>query len=304
MKYRTDLAIERMEMAVSEQRGDKEDAKEKGADDSDGIVVEKEACGGGVNVTRIAITSLAGEARLEKPMGNYITIEAEGMTEGAEGVKERAEQVIAEELSRLIRFHSRLKVLVAGLGNAMVTPDSLGPTAVSKIRVTNHLFEMFGADEDDEMSRVSCIAPGVTATTGMETAEIVAELVHLVQPEVVIVIDSLAARDIRRLNTTVQITDTGISPGAGTGNHRTGIDERTVGAKVVAIGVPTVIDITTVIGDALADNVESAEKMDKYMEEYDSQMIVTSTDIDMLIKDFSDIIANGINKTLHPGIYS
>ena len=309
MKYRTDLAIERMEMAVSkaDDSGDKAGGKREGSPAggaADGISVEKEECGDGVSVTRIEITSLAGEARLEKPMGNYITIEAEGITEGAEETKEKAGQVIAGELSRLIKFHSRLKVLVAGLGNVMVTPDSLGPAAVSKIRVTNHLFEMFGADEDDEMSRVSCIAPGVTATTGMETAEIVSEIARLVRPEVVIVIDSLAARDIQRLNTTVQITDTGISPGAGTGNHRTGIDEKTVGARVVAIGVPTVIDITTVIGDALADNVENVEKMERYMERYDRQTIVTSTDIDMLIKDFSDTIANGINKTLHPGIYS
>lgn len=88
------------------------------------------------------------------------------------------------------------------------------------------------------------------------------------------------------------------------GNKRTGINSETVGARVVAIGVPTVIDATTIIRDALADNIDSAEKVEKYIEEYDRHMIVTSTDIDMLIKDFSDIIANGINKTLHPGIYS
>ncbi|MFR4797986.1 MAG: GPR endopeptidase, partial [Lentihominibacter sp.] len=115
---------------------------------------------------------------------------------------------------------------------------------------------------------------------------------------------SLAARNIERVSTTIQITDTGISPGAGMGNNRTGINEETMGIKVIAIGVPTVIDATTIIRDALIENIESIEKVEKYIEEYDRQMIVTSTDIDMLIKDFSDIIANGINKTLHPGIYS
>ena len=146
--------------------------------------------------------------------------------------------------------------------------------------------------------------PGVTATTGMETAEIIKKTSELVKPEVIIVIDSLAARNIERVSTTIQITDTGISPGAGMGNNRTGINEETMGIKVIAIGVPTVIDATTIIRDALIENIESIEKVEKYIEEYDRQMIVTSTDIDMLIKDFSDIIANGINKTLHPGIYS
>ena len=125
-------------MAVSkaDDSGDKAGGKREGSPaggEADGISVEKEECGDGVSVTRIEITSLAGEARLEKPMGNYITIEAEGITEGAEETKEKAGQVIAGELSRLIKFHSRLKVLVAGLGNAMVT-CSLGPAAVSKIR--------------------------------------------------------------------------------------------------------------------------------------------------------------------------
>ena len=241
---------------------------------------------------------------MEKPMGNYITIEAEGILEEADGIKDKVEKVVAQELKELIKFHYYLNVLVAGLGNPMVTPDALGPSTASKIKVSNHLFELFRADGDDEMSRVSCIVPGVTATTGMETAEIIKKTSELVKPEVIIVIDSLAARNIERVSTTIQITDTGISPGAGMGNNRTGINEETMGIKVIAIGVPTVIDATTIIRDALIENIESIEKVEKYIEEYDRQMIVTSTDIDMLIKDFSDIIANGINKTLHPGIYS
>ena len=237
-------------------------------------------------------------------MGNYITIEADGILEERDGIKDKVENVIAAELKKLIKFHYYLNVLVVGLGNTTVTPDALGPEAASKIRVTNHLFDMFEADGDDEMSRVSCLVPGVTAATGLETAEIIKKTAELVKPEVIIVVDSLAARNIERVSTTIQISDTGISPGAGMGNKRTGINSETVGARVVAIGVPTVIDATTIIRDALADNIDSAEKVEKYIEEYDRHMIVTSTDIDMLIKDFSDIIANGINKTLHPGIYS
>ena len=295
MDYRTDLAIERKEI-IDEESG------KTGA--PDGVAVEKADYGDDVKVTRIEITSRAGEMRMQKPMGNYITIEADGILEERDGIKDKVENVIAAELKKLIKFHYYLNVLVVGLGNTTVTPDALGPEAASKIRVTNHLFDMFEADGDDEMSRVSCLVPGVTAATGLETAEIIKKTAELVKPEVIIVVDSLAARNIERVSTTIHISDTGISPGAGMGNKRTWINSETVGARVVAIGVPTVIDATTIIRDALADNIDSAEKVEKYIEEYDRHMIVTSTDIDMLIKDFSDIIANGINKTLHPGIYS
>ena len=295
MNYRTDVAIERKEMLD-------EDGKMPNL--TEGIIMKKIDYGDDITVTRIEITDPIGEVKMEKPMGNYITIEAEGILEEADGIKDKVEKVVAQELKELIKFHYYLNVLVAGLGNPMVTPDALGPSTASKIKVTNHLFELFRADGDDEMSRVSCIMPGVTATTGMETAEIIKKTSELVKPEVIIVIDSLAARNIERVSTTIQITDTGISPGAGMGNNRTGINEETMGIKVIAIGVPTVIDATTIIRDALIENIESIEKVEKYIEEYDRQMIVTSTDIDMLIKDFSDIIANGINKTLHPGIYS
>ena len=294
MKYRTDLAIERKEMLEEES-----DQINMG-----GISMKKQDYGNGVTVTRIAITDPEGAARMEKPMGNYITIEADGIIEGREGTKTAAEHAVSEELKKLIPFHYYLKVLVAGLGNKQVTPDSLGPAAAEKIRVTRHLFMIYEADGDDEMSSVSCLVPGVTASTGMETADIVKKAAELSSPEYVIVIDSLAARNIERVSTTIQITDTGISPGAGTGNHRTGINEETAGVKVIAIGVPTVIDSATIVREALIANMKSAEEIEKYMEEYDQQMIVTSSDIDIIIKDFSDIIANGINKALHPGIYS
>ena len=294
MKYRTDLAIERKEFL---------DEESKGAGSLDGVEMQKIHYDEDVSATRIKITSQAGSDMMEKPMGSYITIEAEGIPEEKDGIKEKVERAVAEELRQLIKFHYKLKVLVAGLGNRMVTPDSLGPQVASRIRVTRHLFIMFDADGDDEMSNVSCIAPGVMATTGMETADIVKKAVEVSGPELVIVIDSLAARSIERVSTTIQMTDTGISPGAGMGNNRRGINEETLGVKVIAIGVPTVIDATTIIRDALIENMENPQKIDAYIEKYEQQMIVTSTDIDMLIKDFSDVIANGINKVLHPGIY-
>lgn len=295
MNYRTDLAIERKEI-IDEEAGENVEIK--------GIRMDKTDYGEDVIATRINILDDAGADKLGKPVGTYITIEATGIIDDNENVKDNAVTAVSEELKKMIRFHYKLKVLVAGLGNRQVTPDSLGPETASKIRVTAHLFTMLGADGDNEVSNVSCIIPGVTATTGMETADMIRKVVELSEPEVIIVVDSLAARNIERVSTTIQITDTGISPGAGMGNNRRGINEETTGVKVIAIGVPTVIDATTIVRDVLADNTHSIDEIEKYVEMHDQQMIVTSTDIDMIIKEFSDIIATGINKMLHPGIYS
>lgn len=293
--YRTDLAIERKEMI---------DEKAGKASKIDGVTIEKTDYGNGVTATTITITSPSGEAKLGKPMGKYITIETKSIIEENSEVKTNVVEAVAGELNKLVSFHYYLKVLVAGLGNSDVTPDSLGPKTASKIKVTGHLFKMFDADGDDEMSCVSCIAPGVTGNTGMETTELIRKAAEICRPEVIIAVDSLAARNIKRVSTTIQITDTGISPGAGMGNRRTGLNKNTAGTRVIAIGVPTVIDAATIVRDALKDNVKSIEQIDEYIDRFDEQMIVTSTDIDMIVKEFSDIIAAGINKTLHPGIYS
>ena len=296
--YRTDLAIERIEM-IDESAGNTAFSAENqgGSRSVKGVSIDKTDYGSGVISTLISITDEDGERALNKPMGKYITIETKSIIEEDKEVKDNVIRAVASELGKLINFHHRLKVMVAGLGNIDVTPDALGPKTASKIRVTRHLFVMFEADGDDEMANVSCIIPGVSATTGMETAEIIKKAVEIVKPEVLIVIDSLAARNIERVSTTIQITDTGISPGAGMGNNRTGINEETIGCRVIAIGVPTVIDVMTIIKDVLRDNEE-------YIYKNSEQMIVTSTDIDMIIKEFSDIIAAGVNITIHPGIYS
>ncbi len=295
MDYRTDLAIERKEM-IDDKRGNTSELS--------GVSMEKKDHGQGVMTTTISVVDEAGAKALGKPVGEYITIEAAGIVDEAEGVKDNVIRAVRDALSGLIDFHYQLKVLVVGLGNIAVTPDSLGPETAGKVRVTRHLFIMFDADGDDEMSNVSCMIPGVSGTTGIETADVVRKAVEITEPEVVIVIDSLAARSIERVSTTIQITDTGISPGAGMGNKRTGINEDTVGVKVIAIGVPTVIDATTIVRDVMIDNTHCVDEIEKYIQEHRQNMIVTSTDIDMIIKEFSDIIAEGINKTLHPGIYS
>ncbi|QIB69585.1 GPR endopeptidase [Aminipila butyrica] len=295
MKYRTDLAIENMEM-YEEERGKQGEI--------DGVHMEKVEHGEGIMATRIAILDHRGELTLQKPAGNYITLEIDGLIDGEEDLKARASKALAEELKELIPFHYYLKVLVIGLGNDKVTPDSLGPYTVSKVRVNRHWFIIYESDGDEEQACVSGFIPGVMGSTGMETADLIKKAADIVQPEIILVVDSLAARNIARISTTIQINDTGISPGAGMGNHRTMLDQESLGHRVISIGVPTVIDSGTLILDALEGYIKNPQEVEDYIEQNGQDMIVTSTDIDQVIKDFSDIIANAINITLHPGIYS
>lgn len=295
LKYRTDLAVEGVENL--EETGTRPGAK-------DGIIMEKEQIDEDIRVTTIDIVNLKGEAILGKPRGRYVTMEIDGIIDEKEGISERAAKALAAQLSKLIKHHYHLKVLVVGLGNEKVTPDSLGPHTVSKVKITSHLFKLFNCDGDEEMSNVSGLAPGVTATTGMETAELIKKAVEMTHPEAVIAIDSLAARNIDRVSTTIQLSDTGISPGAGMGNMRKKLNEETLGVKVIAIGVPTVIDSRTLILEAMEQLKIPEEKAYQYMDSREFDMVVTSTDIDLVIKSFSDIIAKAVNITLHPGIYS
>lgn len=296
MQFRTDLAIENKEMYDSDQKGE-------GVEIS-GVEVETEKFEDIVGITRIKITDEHGSQVLQKPIGNYITLEVEGVVDGPEEIKEAAATALSNELKRLIQFHSKLKVMIIGLGNDKVTPDSLGPYTASKVRVTRHYFLMYDAEGDEDMSCVSSFIPGVMGSTGMETADLIESAARIARPEIILAIDSLAARNVNRISTTIQISDTGISPGAGTGNMRKQLTEKTLGTKVIAIGVPTVIDSKTLILDNLIGFLKDADGAEQYLDENGVPMIVTSTEIDQVIKDFSDIIANGINITLHPGIYS
>lgn len=293
MKYRTDLAIENYELL--------EEAKTR----QTGYIKKQRQIDKDISVTEIQIMSQAGEEAFSKKKGNYITIEVQGILEQKDDIKERTAKVLADELKKLVHFHYYLKVLVVGLGNEKVTPDSLGPHTVDKVKITSHLFKIYDADGDFEMANVSGFNPSVTGITGMETAELIKKVVDLAGPEIVIVIDSLAARNIERMSTTIQISDTGIEPGAGMRNRRKAIDEETLGCKVVAVGVPTVIDSRTLIVEAAESTGQwPSQQIEKYLKNANLDMVVTSTDIDEIIKDFSDVISNAINITLHPGIYS
>lgn len=295
MKYRTDLAMENLESL--ENSGIRPGEK-------DGVIVESRRFDADIKVTAVEITSLKGEALFGKPVGQYITIEIEDMMEEEDNLKNRAAEALSAELSKLVSHSFQRKVLIVGLGNEKVTPDSLGPETVSKVKITSHLFKLFDCDGDEDMSNVSGLAPGVTAITGMETADLIAKAVELTRPDTVIAIDALAARNIERVGTTIQISNTGISPGAGMGNMRKQLNEKSLGVPVIAIGVPTVIDSKTLLLEAAEAMHLEDDQIQDYFASRKMDMVVTSTDIDFVIKAFSDIIAKAINITLHPGIYS
>lgn len=250
-----------------------------------GVCVREEALSDDVLLTRVVIKTKEAAQKMQKPPGVYITLEAKRLLEGNPKITEEVIQALASELSQLIPFHDHLKVLIAGIGNEKITPDSLGPHTISKVRVTRHLFLAYQCEGDSKQANVAAISPGVMAQTGVETAEILRRLTDFLKPDFMIVIDSLAARDVNRMNTTIQMTDTGISPGAGTKNYRAQLTEKTVGCPVIAIGVPTVIHCQALLNDENAPD-----------------LIVTATNIDQVIHDFSSVIAEAINRALHPGL--
>lgn len=295
MRYRTDLAVEGIE-----------NMRETGLSpgEKEGVVVSQEEIDVDIRVTTIDIVSQKGEERLGKPCGRYITMEIDGIIDEKENIIDRSAGALAGQLSALVKHSYSLKVLVVGLGNEKVTPDSLGPLTIAKIKITRHLFQLFDCEGDEEMSSVCGLAPGVTATTGMETAELIEKAVELTKPDVVIAVDALAARNIDRVSTTIQLSDTGISPGAGMGNRRKQLNEETLGVKVIAIGVPTVIDSQTVVMEAVEAMHLPEDSAKAYLESREFDMVVTSTEIDLVVRYFSEIIAKAVNITLHPGIYS
>ena len=297
---RTDLALEAREYL--------EDAN----GELRGVIVEEyEKKDMGISVTKVQITTQNSAKLLGKPKGTYVTLEIPGLCECGENsdVSENHRE-IAKEISThlkelLPKKKDILKVLAVGLGNRDVTADALGPEVAEHLYISRHLQKEFGELGLKEKNAVitSCIVPGVMAKTGMETAEIVKGIVKETSPDAVIVIDALASRSTKRLNRTIQISNTGIHPGSGVGNHRNAIDEEVLGVPVIAMGVPTVVDAATIVADAL-------EKMHKelnetaFLQARDSMvlnqlhnMYVTAKDIDATIKRVSFTLAEALNMT-------
>ncbi len=313
---RTDLAVEAREMHMK---------NEAITDEIKGVEAENEILDCGIGVTRVIITDKDGEEALGKPKGRYITVELPDNGQVQQETYEEACRICAKELSALLKKDLTGTVLVVGLGNRNITADAVGPKCVDSVLVTRHLLEYMPEEIDKRLRSVCAVSPGVLGITGIETAEMVKGLVEKVGPSVVIAVDALCSRRMERVNSTIQLSDTGITPGAGIGNKRMAIDERTLGIPVIAIGVPTVIDAATIAGDTidilLEDLRQNAQESgplykmlsivaneDKYMlikqvlQEGYGDFVVTPKEVDTLVGRVADIIANGINIALHKGI--
>ncbi|MBO5342407.1 MAG: GPR endopeptidase [Lachnospiraceae bacterium] len=250
-----------------------------------------------VTITTVIIESKNASKRLGKPGGTYITLEAPSMHEEDEEYHREISKELADCICKLLpRKDGELSVLVVGLGNRGVTADSLGPLVIDNLHITRHVLLEYGtAAYEGSTNMISGIVPGVMAKTGMESMEIVRGVADNTNPDVILVVDALAARSTKRLNRTIQITNTGIHPGSGVGNHRSTLNEESLGCPVIAIGIPTVVDAATIVNDAVGRQYEDIPLSN--MTEL-SNMYVTGKDIDEVIKRLSYTISEGINMAL------
>lgn len=299
-KVRTDLALEVRENM-------EENAREcRGVSVEEDYREESE-----LKITKVVIETMNGAKAMGKPVGTYVTLEAPAMILPDEDYHEEISGELARQLKQIIPgLEGELSVMVVGLGNRDVTADALGPNVVDNLTITRHMMKEYGkaAFDKKKVHMVSGLVPGVMAKTGMESQEIIKGVVEKTKPDVVIVVDALAARSTRRLNRTIQLTNTGIHPGSGVGNHRNAITEEALGVPVIAIGVPTVVDAATIVGDAFDKMMRQAgeepldiqdELMAGLGELYN--MYVTGKDVDYEIKQISHIICDALNSALEAG---
>lgn len=312
---RTDLAIETQEMVRENEKREVPGVEVKVEEDQK------------IKITRVKIKEEIGVKVMGKPLGNYITLEMPSLRELGKEFQDLTSKKLAQEIKAIIENFTKEEIttLVVGLGNWNITPDSLGPKVLSRLMVTRHLIENIPDMIDENVTPVCAIAPGVMGITGIETSEIIRGVVEKVKPDLVIAVDALASRRMERLNTTIQVADTGIHPGSGVGNNRKGLNLETLGIPVVAIGIPTVVDATTLANDTIdlmldamikeankgkefynmLKNINREEKLKlirEILHPYVGNLIVTPKEVDLIMNDISNVVANGINLALHPGI--
>lgn len=282
-KLRSDLIIEaeRME-AGGTSGGEKLSENDKKVD---GVAIKEEwNKEHSMKITVVQIRNEEGARAMERPVGTYITMEFPELLEEEDVLLELAEKELEKQLKELLKGKPAEHMLVVGLGNREVTADAIGPLTIDRLVVTRHFFqeESVGAAVGKKYRKVSALVPGVMAQTGMETMELIRGVVEETKPDVVLVVDALAARSPKRLNTTIQLTDTGISPGAGVGNNRKELNEQSLGCPVLAIGVPTVLDAVSIAREEVAEDV-------KYL-------FVMPRNIDSSVQYVSELLAGGINR--------
>lgn len=292
MIFRTDMAIERRDLYKNANKIENEIS---------GIECEEENIED-IKVTRVKITNKEGEEALQKPIGNYITIDTKKIHNISEDKENKIIEIFSNELKSLIEKHIKKEdeVLIVGLGNLNAAPDALGSKVVENIEITRHVKLYLPKAIDKSVRSISAFTPGVLGLTGIETLEVVKGIVDNIKPKLVIAIDSLCSKNIDRINKSIQLCDTGIVPGGGVGNKREELSKSTLGVPVIAVGVPTVLDAATIVLEALdvcdvsynEDDVISKMKLNNF------NFIVTPKEIDELIDNMSMIVSEGINQSV------
>ena len=248
----------------------------------------------GYPVTRVDILDGRGEAALGKPQGSYLTIDLTTFWQRKADFFERAVRAVGSQLKTLLPPEG--PALVIGLGNAAMTPDAVGPLAVDSVLVTRHLIAAM-PKHFSGFRPVAVQRTGVLGTTGVESAEAVRGLVAEVQPALVIAVDALASRRVGRVCATVQLSDTGIIPGSGVGNHRSALNRETLGVPVFAVGIPTVVDAATLAADLLEES-GITEIDEEKLRGSQQNLMVTPRDIDAQVRDLGKVVGYGINWAL------
>lgn len=274
-------------------------------------------------LVELEIKDEEAEKSIGKKIGRYITYETAGFKHMSDETKQEVIDLVAESIKKVSGIE-RGKILVIGLGNRRITADALGPRTADKIKVTRQYFKAYKKTYDEDYNEVCILIPGVLGVTGIETADTISGVVEKIKPTLLIIIDALASRKMKRLCSVIQITDAGIEPGSGIGNMQGSLNKETTGVKVVAIGIPTVIDTATIVSDTidmmedtLKDKVDDTgqimgvlsdlEQDEKHMfikeilSPLSGDSVVTVNEIDATIELLSDILAEAINKAIHPG---
>lgn len=310
---RTDLALEIKELYSEKNKNKMPGVEAKEYEEED------------IKITEVVITNDEGEKVMGKPKGTYITIEIPDFVHYDGESMDDVSQVLAKWLSPLINLGDDDTALVVGLGNWNITPDAVGPKVISKIMITRHLKELVPDKIDEGIRPVCGISPGVLGLTGIETGEIIKGIVEKAKPKLIIAVDALASRRMARVNKTIQISTTGISPGAGIGNKRMKLNEENLGIPVIAVGVPTVVHASTLANDTIdlvidemmksatkegeffnmlgsIDRNDKGKMIREVLNPYVGDLMVTPKEVDMVIESMSKIIANGINISLQPAL--
>lgn len=272
-------------------------------------------------VTEINILDEAGSKQMEKPIGTYLTIDAPSVRENNRDIHKEIGLLLGEKLREILKLGQEESVLLVGLGNWNATPDALGPRVIESSLITRHLHQYCPDELQGGLRPVSGIAPGVLGLTGIETAEIINGVASKIEPDVVIAIDALAASSLDRIATSIQISDTGINPGSGVGNRRTGINMDSIGRRVIAIGIPTVVNAAVIahdVIDALFTELKTSPSLyrlyknlgvdvveniiNSVLSPYRENLMVTPKEIDVLIDRMARIVAGGIAQALHSAL--